>query len=140
MAVRESRRTRHEDDEDTRDQWSETEDADQRDSDDDDRSSNRQMVRASERRPAARQQVLRGEVFDPRRAIPVGLLRLARNWSEAGSIYQAIHAYTEVLIRYPQTGAAEAAAEELLILADKLARQGRYYAVLNIFNKLEMLW
>jgi len=66
-------------------------------------------------------------------------VRLARRWSETGSIYQAIHAYTEVLIRYPQTGAAEAAAEELLMLADRLAQQGRYYAALNIFNKLEQL-
>jgi len=139
MAVREARRSRREDDEDTRDEWTETEDSDQRDSDDG-WSPDRQMVRVQERRPPARQPVAHGEVFDPRRAVPVGLLRLARSWSEAGSIYQAIHAYTEVLIRYPQTGAADAAAEELLILADKLARQGRYYAALNIFNKLEQLW
>ena len=44
-----------------------------------------------------------------------------------------------MLIRYPQTGAAEAATEELLLLAEKLAQQGRYYAALNIFNKLEQL-
>jgi hypothetical protein len=129
MATRESRRTRHEDDEETRDQrmetedadgrdqWTETEDADGRDSDDDGWSPNRQLVRAPERRPPARHRVVSGEVFNPRRAIPVGLLRLARNWSDTGSIYQAIHAYTEVLIRYPQTGAAEAATEELLVLA-----------------------
>jgi hypothetical protein len=83
--------------------------------------------------------VVSGEIFHPRHAIPVGLLRLARNWSDTGSVYQAIHAYTEVIMRYPQTGAAEAAIEELLVLADKLAQQGRYYAALNIFNKLEEL-
>jgi len=138
MAVRESRRTRHEDDEDTRDQWIETEDSDQRESDDD-RSPNRQMVRAPERRPATRSRVAHGEVFTPRTAIQLGLVRLARSWSEAGSIYQAIHAYTEVLIRYPETGAAEVAAEELLVLAERLAQQGRDYAALNIFNKLEQL-
>lgn len=140
MAVRESRRTRRDNDEETRDQWTETEDSDQRDSDDDGRSSNGQMVRSDERRPPARRRVVHGEVFDPRTAIQVGLVRLARNWSDAGRIYQAIHAYTEVLIRYPGTGAAEAAAEELLILADRLAHQGRYYAALNIFNKLEQLY
>src|SRR5215210_904315 len=139
MAVREVRRTSREDDEDTRDQWTETEDSDERDSDDDGRSPNRAMVRAPERRPPARHRVVSGEVFDPRRAIPVGLLRLARNWSDTGSIYQATHAYTEVLIRYPDTGAAEAAIEELLFLAEKLSQQGRYYAALNIFNKLEQL-
>jgi hypothetical protein len=139
MATRAYRQTRSEDDEDTRDQWTETEDADGRDSDDDGWSPDRQLVRAPERRPAERHRVVSGEVFNPRRAIQVGLLRLARNWSDTGSIYQAIHAYTEVLIRYPQTGVAEAATEELLMLADKLAQQGRYYAALNIFNKLEQL-
>jgi hypothetical protein len=138
MATRESRRTRREEDEDARDQWTETEDADERDSEDGG-SPNRQLVRAPERRPPTRHRVVSGEFFNPRRAIPVGLLRLARNWSDVGSIYQAIHAYTEVLIRYPQTGAAEAASEELLELADKLAQQGRYYAALNIFTKLEQL-
>jgi len=140
MAVRESRRNRHEDDEDTRDQWNETEDSDQRDERDNGSSRNRQMVRAPDRRMSAQSRVVHGEVFDPRRAVPIGLLRLARSWSDTGSVYQAIHAYTEVLVRYPQTGAAEAAAEELLILAERLAQQGRYYAALNIFNKLEQLW
>lgn len=143
MAVRESRRARHEDDEDTRDQWSDTDESEERDAReerDNGSSPGRQLARAPERRSPARHQVVHGEVFDPRRAVPVGLVRLARSWSEAGSIYQAIHAYTEVLIRYPRSGAAEAAAEELLILAEKLAQQGRYYAALNIFNKLEQLW
>jgi tetratricopeptide (TPR) repeat protein len=139
MAVRASRRTGREDDEDTRGRWTDTDKADERDSDGDGRSQNGHMVRAPERQPPARHRVVSGEVFNPRRAIRVGLLRLARNWSDTGSIYQAIHAYTEVVIRYPQTGAAEAAVEELLVLADKLARQGRYYAALNIFNKLEQL-
>jgi tetratricopeptide (TPR) repeat protein len=138
MAVRASRRTRHEDDEDTRDQWTETDDSDQRDSDDG-WSPDRQMVRASERQPPEQRRVIPDEVFNPRPAIRVGLLRLARHWCDSGSIYQAIHAYTQVLIRYPESGAAEAAAEELLILADRLAHQGRYYAALNIFNKLEQL-
>lgn len=155
MAVRESRRTDREDDEDTRDQWNEPEDTDEREADQDDRSSGRQdsrspgrqdgrspgrqMVRASAGRPPARQRAVSGEVFDPRRAIPIGLLRLARNWSDTGSVYSAIHAYTEVLIRYPESGAADAAVEELLLLAERLSQQGRYYAALNIFNKLEML-
>ena len=139
MAVRASRRTRRQDDEDTRDQWSEAEESDQRDSEDDGRSPNRQLVRASERRSPERRRLVHGEVFNPRPAIQVGLLRMARTWSDTGSIYQAIHAYTEVLIRYPETVAAEAAAEELLIMAENLARQGRFYAALNIFNKLEQL-
>jgi hypothetical protein len=138
MAVRESRRTRHEDEEDTRDQWNETDEQDERESDDG-RPSNGQLVRAPERRPATRRRVAHGEVFDPRASIQVGLLRLARSWSDTGSTYQAIHAYTEVLIRYPGSAVADTAVEELLLLAEKLAQQGRYYAALNIFNKLELL-
>ena len=79
------------------------------------------------------------EVFDPQRAIRVGLLRLARNWQRNGSTYQAIYAYTQVLIRYPDTGAAHAAVEELLELAETLEQQGRFHAALNIFNQLEQL-
>ena|SRR5690349_11778228 len=139
MAIRESRRTRYEDDEDGRDQRPESDDSDRRTANGNDSTANRQMVRAPDRRPPARSRVAHGEVFNPRRAIPIGLLRLARTWSDTGAVYQAIHAYTEVLVRYPETGAAEAAAEELLILAERLAQQGRYYAALNIFNKLEML-
>ena len=139
MAVSEARRTRREDDEDARDQWGETDDAVAGDSDDSGRSPNRQLAHAPHRRPPARHRVVSGEVFHPRRAIPVGLLRLARDWSDAGSIYQAIHAYFEVLIRYPGTQAAEAAVEELLTLAERLTQQGRYHAALNIFNKLEQL-
>ena len=138
MATREARRSRQ-DDEDARDQWTDTDEADDGDSDDDDRSPGRELVRMPARRAPARPRVVSGEVFTPRRAIPVGLLRLARSWSDTGSVHQAIHAYTEVLVRYPETGASEAAVEELLVLADRLTQQGRYYAALNIFNKLEQL-
>ena len=93
----------------------------------------RQPARTAGRRTAI------GEVFDPRGATSVALLRLARNWHNAGSIYQAIHAYTQVLIRYPDTGAAHAAVEELLEVAENLEQQGRFHAALNIFNQLEQL-
>lgn len=98
------------------------------------------LERQDQDRASPRRRALAGAEFDPGRAIRVGLLRLARSWQESGSTYQAIHAYTEVLARYPQTGAANAAVEELLEMADTLARQGRYYAALNIFNKLEQLY
>jgi len=139
VATREARRTEREDDEDTRDEWTDTDEGDERGQSDNGRSPGRQLVPTSARRPPARNRAVSGQVFNARHAIQVGLLRLARSWSEAGSIYQAIHAYTEVLVRYPQTGVADAAVEELLMLADKLAQQGRYHAALNIFNKLEQL-
>ena len=89
-------------------------------------------------RPAPRRAAV-GEVFDPRGATGVALVRLARNWHRAGSTYQAIHAYTQVLIRYPGTGVANLAVEELLELAETLEQQGRFHAALNIFNQLEQL-
>ena len=88
---------------------------------------------------ASRRRVEPGEVFDPRGATAVARLRLARSWHRAGFTYQAIHAYTQLLIRYRGTGAANAAAEELLELAETLEQQGRFQAALNIFNKLEQL-
>ena len=93
----------------------------------------RQPSRMAGRRPEF------GEVFEPRGATQVALLRLARNWHNAGSTYQAIHAYTQVLTRYPNTGAARAATEELLDIAETLEQQGRFHAALNIFNQLEQL-
>ncbi len=141
MVASHSRRVERDDEDDVRDQWTEADadEADDGESDDDGARPTRQLARVTRGRPPARRRAVAGEVFDARRAIPVGLLRLARSWSDAGSTYQAIHAYTEVLVRYPQTGAAEAAVEELLIMANRLAQQGRYYAALNIFNKLEQL-
>ena len=140
MATRDTRRGR-DDDETARDQWTETaqpEDSDE--TEEDGRRQGRQLVPARGRRPAAGGRVRFGAVFNPTGAIPVGRLRLARSWREAGSTYQAIHAYTEVLARYPGTGAANAAVEELLDMAESLAQQGRYYAALGIFNKLEQLY
>jgi hypothetical protein len=77
--------------------------------------------------------------YDPQGAARAGLLRLATDWKEAGSTYQAMHAYMEVLTRYPQTGAAAAATEGLVDLADRLQKQGRFYAALNIYDKLDAM-
>ena len=77
--------------------------------------------------------------YDPQSAARTGLLSLAAAWKEAGSTYQAMHAYIEVLTRYPQTGAAAAATEGLVDLANTLEKQGRFYAALDIFRKLETL-
>jgi hypothetical protein len=77
--------------------------------------------------------------YDPQGAARAGLLRLATDWKEAGSTYQAMHAYMEVLTRYPQSGAAAAATEGLVNLADSLQKQGRFYAALNIYDKLDAM-
>lgn len=77
--------------------------------------------------------------YDPQAAARTGLLNLATAWKNAGSTYQALHAYTEILTRYPQTGAAVAATEGLVDLANTLEKQGRFYAALDIYHKLEAL-
>ena|SRR5947209_16948074 len=80
-----------------------------------------------------------GYVFDPQGAARAGLLNLATTWRDSGATYQAISVYTEVLERYPGTGAADAATEGLVEMARNLQQQGRFYTALNIFRKLEEL-
>jgi hypothetical protein len=53
--------------------------------------------------------------------------------------YSAISAYERVLVLYPDTDAAAAAADGLLDLADTLAKQGKFYTALNIYDKLAQL-
>jgi tetratricopeptide (TPR) repeat protein len=105
--------------------------------------------RGNRERAVARRQVQRqrpparrlepDEIFDPRGAVPVALLRLGNSSLVSGSIYTAIYAYTQVLERYPDTGAANAATENLLRLAAMLQDQGRFYTALNILNQIEEL-
>lgn len=78
-----------------------------------------------------------GETFRPAGAARVGLLRLARKWRGAGNVHAAIYAYEQVLARYSGTSAANAAAEELIDLAEELEGYGWFYTALNIFNKVE---
>jgi hypothetical protein len=78
-----------------------------------------------------------GAQANPRNAARLGLLHMAREWREKGSIYQALHAYEEILGRYPGTGVAAAATEELLEMARKLEAEGQFRAALEIFHKLE---
>jgi tetratricopeptide (TPR) repeat protein len=78
-------------------------------------------------------------VHDPQAATRAAFLRLAWNWKEAGATYQAIHAYTEILARFPGTGLAAAAAEDLLDIAQTLEQQGRFHSALDIFNQLDRI-
>jgi hypothetical protein len=77
--------------------------------------------------------------FDPKRCAQAGLLNLAWNWQQAGAPIRAIHAYLQVLERYPGTAGAEAAVADLVELSDKLADQGQYHLALGIYDELEEL-
>jgi TolA-binding protein len=72
-------------------------------------------------------------------AIRAGHLRLARSWAENGSVYAAISAYMDIVHRYPGSGAARAATEGLLELAESLEGNGMYYTAQNIFRQLEQV-
>jgi tetratricopeptide (TPR) repeat protein len=85
----------------------------------------------------ARGETRSGAQGNPRNAARLGLLHMAREWREQGSVYQALHAYEEILGRYPGTGVAAAATEELLEMARKLEAQGQFRGALEIFHKLE---
>lgn len=75
--------------------------------------------------------------YDPQAAARTGLLQLAVRWKEAGAPNQAMYTFMEILNRYPQTGTAAAATEELVDLARQLENQGMFYAALSIYQKLE---
>jgi|SRR5690242_5292734 hypothetical protein len=77
--------------------------------------------------------------FDPSRAAQAGLLNLAWKWQEAGSPIRAIHAYMELLCRYPDSAGAEAAVADLVALSDKLTEQGQFHTALAIYDQLEEL-
>jgi len=97
---------------------------------------NGEIVKAPERAARRREP---SEVFDPRAATRVGLLRLGQQCQESGSVYGAIYAYTKVLERYPGRGAASAAVEELVSMANDLMDQQKFYTALHIFDLLEEL-
>jgi hypothetical protein len=77
--------------------------------------------------------------FDPVRCAQAGLLNLAWSWQEAGAPIRAIHAYMQVLTRYPGTPGAAAAVADLVELSDKLACQGHFHIALGIYDELEEL-
>lgn len=80
-----------------------------------------------------------GQGFDPSRAAQAGLLNLAWKWQEAGSPIRAIHAYMELLCRYPDSAGADAAVADLVALSDKLVEQGQFHTALAIYDQLEEL-
>ncbi len=79
------------------------------------------------------------QTYDPVAATQAGLLNLAWKWQEAGAPIRAIHAYMQVLVRYPDTPGAEAAVADLMELSDKLATQGQFHTALAIYEHLEHL-
>ena len=68
-----------------------------------------------------------------------GLLNLAWRWQESGAPIRAIHAYMELLARYPDTAAAEAAVADLVDLSEKLTAEGQFHTALAIYDQLEYL-
>jgi len=54
--------------------------------------------------------VLLPVLVDRRAAIRARLLRLAKNVTYAGAVYQAVHACIEIMVRYPGTATVSAAA------------------------------
>jgi hypothetical protein len=77
--------------------------------------------------------------FDAVRAAQTGLLNLAWSWQAAGAPIRAIHTYMQVLHRYPDTPAADAAVADLVELSQKLAGEGQFHTALAIYEHLEQL-
>lgn len=100
---------------------------------------NRPATATRQNRSVAVHQPAPDFVFDPHGAIRVGMLKLARNWASEGHVYSAINTYREVLTRYPGTGVADAAVEDMLELAGTLEERGMYFTALNLFHTMEEL-
>ena len=77
--------------------------------------------------------------FDPAGRAQYGLLNLAWRWQEAGAPIRAIHAYMELLQRYPDTPAAAAAIADLVELSEKLIAEGQFHTAFGIYEHLEQL-
>jgi len=121
-----------EDEEDEQDQTTQTQDGT-------DSAQGRQLARTNGQAVMTRQRSVPGRAFNPMGAIRAGHLRLARSWAETGSVYAAIAAYMDIVNRYPGSGAARAATEGLLELAQTLEGNGMYYTAQNIFRQLEQV-
>lgn len=104
---------------------------------DDNNAPQQPATRNRSNQPARRRSQQATYYYDPQAAARTGLLQLATAWKDAGSTYQAMYAYFEILNRYPQTGTAAAATEGLVDLARNLEKQGMFYAALSIYQKLE---
>lgn len=74
---------------------------------------------------------------NPQYAARAGLLRMARQWRDTGSLHQAIEAYKEILTNYPGTQVASAAVRELTELAQMMENQGQFHSALEVFKMLE---
>ena len=77
--------------------------------------------------------------IDPSQFAQTGLLNLAWSWQRAGAPIRAIHAYMQLLDRYPGTPAAAAAVADLVEISDRLARDGQFHTALAIYDQLEEL-
>jgi hypothetical protein len=77
------------------------------------------------------------QTFDPVRCAQAGLLNLAWSWQQAGAPIRAIHAYMQVLCRYPDTPGAAAAVADLVELSEILTEEGKYHLALSIYDELE---
>jgi hypothetical protein len=78
-------------------------------------------------------------LFDPVAATQAGLLNLAWQWQAAGSPIRAIHAYMQILIRYPGSPGADAAVADLVELSERMAERGQFHIALGIYDHLEEL-
>jgi hypothetical protein len=121
-------------DQDDRDEAMQTQDGEESEQD-------RRLATTNGQAVATRKRSVPGRAFNPMGAIRAGHLRLARGWADNGSVYAAIAAYMDIVHRYPGSGAARAATEGLLELAQSLEGNGMYYTAQNIFRQLEeVVW
>jgi len=94
----------------------------------------RQLTTQSNSRAAGQ---LALEQLDPEQLTQAALLNIAWSFQQAGAPIRAIHTYLELLDRYPDTAAADAAVADLADLSGKLAQAGQFHMALGIYYQLE---
>jgi hypothetical protein len=97
--------------------------------------------RPAQQPPVARRapRTMTPQAFDPVRCAQTAMLNLAWSWQQAGAPIRAIHTYMEILHRYPDSAAADAAIADLADLSAKLANEGQFHTALGIYYQLEEL-
>ena len=64
------------------------------------------------------------------------LMRSARAYQEQGNVYQATHAYCDVLDHYPETKQAQEARDRLVKMAQEYEKNGQFHTAKHLYRRI----
>ena len=65
------------------------------------------------------------------------LMRSARAYQDQGNVYQATHAYCDVLDHYPETKQAQEARDRLVKIAQEYERNGQLHTAKHLYRRMD---